>query len=330
MNLKLVEESGSPEQLEIRHHQISTFVRKYGIVLVFLVLFIVLSVSSDAFLTSRNLLNLLSQNAPIGIVACGATIVIIAGGFDLSIGAVYAFSGVVAAYVAINVDPTLGWFAGIALGLVLGLLNGVIITRFQINSFIATLATGFIYRGIATVITGGFLVSVSNDRFKYIGNERVIGLPIPAIIFIVVAVLTGIALARTKYGRYVYAAGGNAEAARLSGVRVNLVQLGAFGFSGACAGLAGVIAASRVSTGQANTGVGIELAVIAAVVVGGISIKGGEGTIWRAVIGVLLIALISNGFNMLNIDPFYQAIALGTIILVAVGVDNRSRVGRSG
>ena len=295
----------------------------YGIVVVFIVLFVVMSFASDAFLTPRNLLNLLAQNAAIGVAACGAAVVIISGGFDLSIGGVFALSGVTAAFCAIAVDPVFGWFAGFAVGLLLGLVNGVLITSFGINSFIATLATGFIYRGIATVITGGFLVTVANQAFGILGNSRILGIPVNALIFIAVALISGIGLARTKFGRYVYAAGGNPEAARLSGIRVNLVRLGAFGFSGLCAGIAGVLAASRVGTGQANAGVGIELAVIAAVVVGGVSIKGGEGSIGRAVLGVLLIALISNGFNVLNVDPFYQSIALGLIILVAVAVDTR-------
>lgn len=299
--------------------------RNYGIVIVFIALFIALSITSDAFLTTRNITNLLAQNAPTGIVACGAALVIIGGGFDLSAGAIFAFAGVIAARLALSVDPVIGLIAGVAVGAGLGLVNGLIITLFSVNSFIATLATGYVFRGVATLITGGFLVSVSDDAFKYLGSTELFDVKLSVFVFLAVALLTGFLLSRTRFGRYVFAAGGNPEAARLSGVRVDLVRTTTFAYSGACAGLAGILAASRVGTGQADAGTGIELAAIAAVVVGGISIMGGEGAIWRAVLGVLLIAMIGNGFNVLDIDPFYQSIAQGVIILVAIAVDSRTK-----
>lgn len=298
---------------------------RYGIVLVVILLVVFLSSQSSAFLTTRNILNLFAQVAPAGIIACGAAIVIIGGGFDLSSGAVFAISGVVAALVANLVSVEVGIAAGVLLGLFLGLVNGSIIAVFGINSFIATLATGFVYRGVATIMTGGFLVVVADPAFSWIGNARIATVPVPAILFALVALVSGFVLAKTKFGSFVYAIGGNSEAAWLSGVRVNLVRISTYGVSGLCAGIAGVMAASRVSTGQADAGMGLELTVIAAVVVGGISIRGGEGAIWRAVVGIVLIALIGNGFNILNINPFYQSIAQGLIILVAVAADARAR-----
>lgn len=316
----------SVPQQEGRKRGISVgrFLSQYGIVVVFVALFAVLAIASPAFLSTRNLLNILAQTAPVGIAACGAALVIISGGFDLSVGAVFAMSGVVAAFAVNVMDPTFAILLGILVGLILGLINGAVISGFGINSFIATLATGFIFRGIATILTGGFLVSAANEQFRWFGNGRVFTVPMPVYMFALVAIITGVVLAKSRYGRYLYAAGGNAEAARLSGIRVELVRLVAFGISGMAAGFAGVISAARVSTGQADAGTGIELTVIAAVVVGGISIMGGEGAIWRAVFGVLLIAMIGNGFNLLNIDPFYQSIAQGAIILIAVGVDSRT------
>lgn len=309
---------------QARTPQIGTIISRFGIVLVLVALVIVLSMMSSAFFTPRNLLNVLAQVAPAGIVACGAALVIIAGGFDLSAGSIFAISGIIGAYLANTTAALVAIMAGASAGLLLGIVNGGVITLFGINSFIATLATGFIFRGVATMITGGFLVGVTNPSFSVLGNTRILTVPIPVFVFAGVAVATGLLLSQTKLGRYIYATGGNLEAARLSGVRVNLVRVATYAISGLCAGIGGVIFASRVSTGQADAGTGLELTVIAAVVVGGISIKGGEGSIWRAVVGVLLIALIGNGFNILNINPFYQSIAQGMIILIAVGVDARN------
>ncbi len=299
-------------------------VREYGIVIVFIALFVVLAIASPTFLNKQNILNVLSQNAPIGIMACGGTLVIIAGGFDLSVGAIYGLAGVVAAKLALTTDPVLALVLGVGAGLVLGLANGALTNLFAINSFIATLASGYIFRGIASIITGGFLVGVQKHSFSQLGSAELFEVKISVYIFVAMAILTGIFLTRTRYGRYVFAAGGNAEAARLSGVRVELVRAMTFTFSGVCAGLAGVIAASRVSSGQSDAGAGLELAVIAAVVIGGTSIAGGVGAIWRSILGVLLIAMIGNGFNILNIDPFYEPIVQGTIILIAVVADSRT------
>lgn len=310
--------------MNTRSAVIGRLASRYGIVIVFVALVIVLGLMSSAFLTPRNIFNVLSQTAPLGIMACGAALVIIAGGFDLSVGAIYSFAGVVAAFTANATNAPIGMLVGVLAGLLLGLLNGALISLFGINSFIATLATGLGFAGFTAVLTGGFLVPVKAEGFNILGNERLLTIPLPVFVFALAAVITAIVLAKTRFGRYVYASGGNAEAARLSGVRVELVRLATFGISGLCAGLAGVIATSRVSSGQAGSGSGLELTVIAAVVVGGISISGGEGSIWRAVLGVLLIALINNGFNILNVDPFYQSIAQGAIILIAVAFDSRS------
>ena len=297
----------------------------YGVVISFIVLFVALSIASPAFLSTRNLLNILDQSAPVGIIACAATLVIIAGGFDLSAGAIFALAGVVAAKIAVATDPILGILFGLVVALVFGTINGLLISGFQINPFVATLATGMMIRGLAVVLTGGFLVTVQDKAYSVIGRESFLGVKYSVWIFAAVIAICWFTLARTTFGRHIYAVGGNPEAARLSGVRVGAIRTATFAISGAAAGLAGLIASSRVSTGQADAGSLIELTAIAAVVIGGTSISGGEGTIWRTVIGVLLLALIGNGFNMLSVEPFYQDIVKGAIIVVSVAIDAWSK-----
>jgi ribose transport system permease protein len=195
------------------------------------------------------------------------------------------------------------------------------VTMLRINSFIATLATGFMFIGLAQVLTSGNLISITDPGFQVIGTDALLGVKYSTWIFILAVVASAIVLRYTVFGRYVFSVGGNSVAARLSGVNVNLVRLGTFALSGLLAGVAGVIAASRVATGQIDAGAGLELTAIAAVVIGGTSIMGGEGAIWRTVLGLLILALIGNGFNILNVEPFYQSIVQGGVIVIAVAID---------
>lgn len=300
-------------------------VRDYGIVVAFVTLFLVLCVASDAFLTRSNLINVLEQSAAVGIIACAGTLVIIAGGFDLSVGAVFAFAGVIAAKLGQDVGPLVALAGGAAAGVVIGMGNGVMTTVGRINPFIATLASSIIVRGAAIAITGGFLITVTDERFAELGRAEVIGIPYSVLIWLVFAGACGVVLSRSIFGRHIYASGSNAEAAKLAGVRVGLTRLVTFAVSGFAAGLAGVIVASRAATGQSDAGVGLEFAAIAAIVIGGTSILGGEGAIWRTMLGVLFVALIGNGFNLLGVDPVYQQIVQGAIILAAVGLDAWAR-----
>jgi ribose transport system permease protein len=198
-------------------------------------------------------------------------------------------------------------------------------TAGRINPFIATLGTSIIFRGAAIAITGGLLILVPDESFSALGRGSFLTIKYSVWAFLGFALITGFLLSRTTFGRYVYAAGGNPEAARLSGVRVGRVRATTFALSGVAAGLGGVIAASRVSTGQADAALGIELEAIAAIVIGGTSILGGQGSIWRTVLGVLLLAMIGNGFNLLHVNPTYQRIFQGCIILAAVAIDAWSR-----
>jgi ribose transport system permease protein len=296
-------------------------VRDYGIVISFVALFVTLSIASPVFLSKANLLNILDQNAALGIVACAGTLVIIAGGFDLSVGATFALSSVVAAKVAGSTSVEIGMLLGCLTGLGVGLVNGLLVTVGRINSFIGTLATSIALRGLALVLTGGVLIRVADPSFTHLGQDSFLGIKLTVYFLAVAMLVFAVLLNRTVFGRKVFATGGNEEAARLSGVRVGGVRIMTFALSGLAAGLAGVLEASRVATGQADAGTGLELAAIAAIVLGGTSILGGEGAVWRTILGVLLLAMIGNGFNLLNVDPMYQQIVQGAIILLAVGTD---------
>jgi ribose transport system permease protein len=295
------------------------FVRHYAVLIIIVLLMIYMSLISDAFLTPRNLLNILNQATPLALIAAALTLVIISGGFDLSTGAIFGVATVSAAWLAVNVDPVLGLAVAPLVGLVLGIVNGVIITTLHVHSFLATLATSLVFRGIAILITGGFLIQARIPGFQWLGRERIAGtVNVAVIVLIIVVAITMFLLNRTTFGRRVYAVGGNEEAAILSGVRVGLVKIGCFALTGVASGLAAAIAVSRLGMGQPQAGEGMELEAIAAVILGGTSIYGGEGAVWRSVAGVLLLQLINNAFNILNVNPFYKDLTTGLIIVAAV------------
>lgn len=300
--------------------------RQYGVVIVLILLVIIMSVGSPAFLTPANLANILDQWAPIGIMAVAGTVVIIAGGLDLSSSAMYALAGVVAAMVTNSSGSVVvGIACGIGIGLISGIVNGVVTAYGRVNSFMATLATSLMIRGLATAVSAGALISVTDKSFTSIGLRSAFGLGWSVWIFVAFIVIMTAVTKLSVFGRQVYAVGGNADAARLSGVRLGLVRASTFAISGMACGIAGVIVASRGASASAGQGLGIELTVIAAIVIGGTSILGGEGAIWRTIVGVLLLAVIGNGFNLIGVEPVYQNIFQGLVILIAVGADAWSR-----
>jgi ribose transport system permease protein len=306
--------------------RLRTLVGRVGIVIPFLIAFVALSLISESFLRFQNLTNILDQQAGIIIVACAGTLVLIAGGIDLSIGAIYGLAAATALNVASAVGTPAGVLAGMAVGLAVGLVNGFIVTRFRINALIGTLAMSFVVSGIAAIVTqGNLVVAFDHPDFQQFAATRIAGVTSAAWMMIAVAVAATILLARTTFGRYVYATGGNAAAARLAGVRVDRVRIATFALSGTAAGLAGTIDASRVLSAQASSGTFLTFTVLTGIIVGGTSILGGEGSVQRTVVGCLFVALIANGFNLLGLDPFYQQITLGVILLVAVGLDAWSR-----
>ena len=275
------------------------------------------------FLNLTNLVNVLRQISINGILAVGVTSVLLTGGVDLSLGSVVALSGVIAASFAhpaqhnVLVPVLLGILGGAACGAV----NGVVVTRGRVAPFIATLGMMSAARGAALLLSGGRPVSDLSAAFTSIGGGDIASVPVPIIIFGVVGLLSWVFLTRMRLGRYIYAVGGNENAARASGLHVRRIKLAAYTFCGALAGLAGVVLASRITTGQPNAGIGYELDAIAAVVIGGTSLSGGTGGVGGAMLGALLIGVLNNGLDLLNVSSYYQQVVKGLIIVGAVWLD---------
>jgi ribose transport system permease protein len=301
--------------------QLPTLIRVYGIILALVLLVAVVTIGNPAFLSQHNLFNMASQWAPAGIMAAGMTFVIITGGFDLSVASAYSLCAVVAAYVGQEHAPSVAFAAAIAVGLVFGLANGILVAVVRINPFITTVGSGFIINGVALVMTQNAAFLVSNDDFSVLGAGRWHGIPYSGMLMVLFLVGFGVVLARTIYGEVVYAVGGNYEASRLSGIRVRAVVASTYVLLGGCVGLAGSIAASQLNSAQANLDPGIIFDVLTIVVVGGTSLSGGVGAMWRTAVGLGIIATISNGFVLLDISPYYQSIIKGSIIVAALALD---------
>ena len=303
--------------------------RNVGILIPFVALFVTLSLASTAFATKINLLNILDQQSATLIVAAAGTLVLVAGGIDLSVGAVYSLAAVTSAEIAQHHNAWLAIVLGVGVAMLVGLVNGLVTTVLRINSLIATLAMSFVIAGVASRITrGNLLVLFDNQQFGSLARTQFLTVKTSIWLMVAAVIVLAVALARTTAGRYMYAAGGNAEAARLSGVRVDAIRVLTFVLSGAAAGLAGVIDASRVLSASASAeSTTLAFTVLAGIVVGGTSILGGEGAVWRSVVGVLFIALIGNGYILLGLDPLYEQITMGLIMLAAVGLDAFTRRG---
>ncbi|MGH9020644.1 MAG: ABC transporter permease [Acidimicrobiales bacterium] len=297
--------------------------RLAGIFIPFLILFVVLSITSAPFLHTTNLINILDQQAATLSIAAAGTLVLVAGGIDLSVGATYGLSTVISGELAAHHSPVLAIGLALLAGLGVGLVNGLIVAGLKINPLIATLAMSFVIGGVALKVSGGNLVVLSqNSGFYNFANAQFLTIPAAVWMTWTFVVILGLLLAKTTFGRYVVASGGNAEAARLAGVRVNQVRIITFVLSGGAAAFGGVIDTSRLLSAQASGGgSALSFTVLAGIVVGGTSIAGGEGSVVRTAIGVLFIALIGNGFNLLGVDVLYQQIVLGLILLLAVALD---------
>jgi ribose transport system permease protein len=303
----------------------AALLQTYGIVLAFVILVAVVAALSPGFATRTNIFNLFSQWAPAGVMAVAMTFIILAGGFDLSIANGFSLCAVTAAAVGRTEDPAVAFLAALAVGLAIGLVNGVLVAEAKINPFITTVGTGFVLGGIALVATGNIAYIVDNPDFGTIGAGRWHGFPYSGMILIFCLVAGGLVLARTVYGQSIYAVGGNAEASRLSGIRVNTTIGSTYVLSGLAMGIAGIVAASQLNSAQANINPSIVFDVITIVVVGGTSLSGGIGSMWRTAVGLGIIATISNAFSLADINPFYQDIVKGCIIVGASGLDVYAR-----
>lgn len=295
---------------------------RYGIVLAFLVLCVVLSFLSPYFLTTKNLLNVLLQASINLVVAVGMTFVITSGGIDLSVGSIVAVAGMVMAdLVSRKWGLEVAVPAALLVGTLCGMLNGVLITRLRLPPFIVTLGTMSIFRGVALIYNDGKpLYGLAQKVLKVISGD-VASIPIPVIIALVVALLAHFVLRHTVIGEYTTAIGGNEETTRLSGIDVRRYKVIIYSLSGLMCGLAGVILTARLSAAEPIAGVMYELDAIAATVMGGTSLTGGEGTIFGTLIGALLMGVLRNGLNLLNIQSYYQQLVIGAVIVLAVAVD---------
>ncbi|MGW8358767.1 ABC transporter permease [Streptomyces wedmorensis] len=301
------------------------FLGSHAILLPVAGLFLALAVSSPAFLTARNLLNMAEQSVPLAIIATAGTMVIISGGFDISVGAVFVLAGVVAAKITNVTSPPIGIASAILCGTCIGLLNGTAVAVIRVNSLIATLASAILVRGFAVLLTHGYIITVTQPGFATLGTAELAHVKYSIWIAAVFIGLLSVLLHASTFGRYLFAVGSNQVAATIAGVHVGLTRTLAFVFSGTSAALAGVLVASSLASGQPGIGVGFEFAVLTAIVVGGTSITGGEGAIWRTLAGVTLLTLIDNGITLLGIDPVYAQIIQGAIILSAVSFDAYTR-----
>jgi ribose transport system permease protein len=304
-------------------------IRDYGVLVALVAIVAYLSLATSTFLTTGNLVNVLDQAAVVGLLACGATLCIVSGVFDLTASASLAVSAIVGVKVTVHLGVAAGFCAAVLAGALLGLVTGTVVVRSGVNSFIATLATSIVYRGLAVVITGGAIVSPLAHQLRSFQvltwPSALGGLTSATLVLLAVAVVSGLLLSATTFGRRVYAVGGNPEAARLSGIRVGQIHVAVYVVSGICSALAGLVLASRAGSAQASMATGLELSAIAAAIIGGTSILGGEGAVWRGMVGVLLLTLIGNGFNLLGWDTTYQQVVQGCLILLSVTVDRYLR-----
>jgi ribose transport system permease protein len=300
------------------------------------VLMIALSLASDHFLTAENGVNILRQISVNLCLSIGLTLVILSGGIDLSVGAVLALAGAVAAGLLKNGIDLPMWnihleltvagavMVGVGVGVALGLVNGLMVTRLLIPPFVATLAMMSVARGLTQLWTGGYPISRLGASFGFIGTGSFLAVPMPVWIVVVLCLITLVICHRTPFGRHLYAVGGSERAARLTGLNVDAIRVVVYVVGGALSGLAGILVTARLDSAQPNAGLGYELDAIAAVVIGGTSLSGGRGSVAGTALGCLLIGVLSNGLTLLDVSPFWQQIVKGAVIAVAVALDRRS------
>jgi L-arabinose transport system permease protein len=297
-------------------------ITEYSLIVIFIVMFVTMSATVDHFFSIENMLGLALSISQIGMVACTMMFCLASRDFDLSVGSTIAFAGVLCAMVLNATDNTaIAIVAAVAAGAVIGFVNGAVIAYLRINALITTLATMEIVRGLGFIVSHGQAVGVSSDTFIALGSLAFAGISLPIWVTLTCFIVFGVMLNQTVYGRNTLAIGGNPEASRLAGINVERTRVWIFMIQGAVTALAGVILASRITSGQPNAAQGFELNVISACVLGGVSLLGGRATISGVVIGVLIMGTVENVMNLLNIDAFYQYLVRGAILLAAVLLD---------
>lgn len=298
---------------------------KYGIVLVLLAMMVTMSILSEAFLTTQNLLNVVRQISFIGIVAMGVTMVIITTGIDLSSGSLIALVSVASASFAHPGEYPLivPLIIGLAIGAAAGFINGTITAKGKIPAFIATLGMMIAARGLALLYSDGRPIPDLSPSFLFIGKGEVLGIPFPIIVFVIMGLISHLMLSKTKFGKYTYAIGGNEQAARICGINVDRYKILIYTYAGLLSAIAGMMLTARISVGQPSMGNMFELDAIAAAVIGGTSLSGGVGTIGGTMIGALIIGVLNNGLDLLGVSSYWQQILKGIIIVSAVLIDAR-------
>ncbi len=314
-----------------RRDTMLAFLQKYGILIALVLVCVALTFLNEFFLTPRNIVNVLRQTSINGILAIGLTFVILARGIDLSVGSVVALAGVVAASLASTSSVAmvpggpypfiLALLAGLLVGGACGAVSGAVVARFNVPAFVATLGMLSAARGLTLLYSEGRPVPALTPEFRWIGTGDIAGVPMPVIIFAVVFLAAWWTLSQTRFGRHIYAAGGNPHAAKVSGINVTRIRFLVFVISGALAGLAGMILAARTGSALPQAGVAYELDAIAAVVIGGTSLAGGVGLITGTLIGALLIGVVNNGLDLMGVESYYQLVIKGTLIVAAVMLD---------
>jgi simple sugar transport system permease protein len=311
---------GSAVSSEKQVRRFRSFLGRSGLLLALILLFVILAAVAPNFLSGRNMFNVLRQVSFVGIIACGMTMALIGAEVDLSVGSVVALTSSLLGVLTVK----LGWpipvaiVACLAEATLVGLFAGFIRVKWDIPGLIVTIALMLSLRGLAYVLTNAFPIPITNDAFGFLGSGYIVGIPFPAIVFLAAMALFGFISTRTVYGRSVYAVGGNAEATRLSGIPVTRVRITIFGTTALLAAVSGILLTSRLASGYAGVGVGWEFDVISAVIIGGTSLFGGEGSMFGTLLGVLFIGLLGNGMVLLGVNPYLQDVARGAIILAAV------------
>jgi inositol transport system permease protein len=319
--------------------RLGDWLRTYAIVVILIGMIAILAIlTGGRFLGTQNLINIVRQVSVIAILAIGMTVAIISTGIDLSVGSIVALSAVVSTSLAQSPDATNLMYPGLSLpvivpiaagllvGAAAGFTNGFLIARFRIAPFIATLGMMTAARGLALIYSDGRPISKLTPEFNFIGQGSIL-VPVPILLLLVVAVGARLMLNNTRFGRHVYALGGNEQAARVSGINVSRVKIGIYTFSGMLAGLGGMIVAGRIGSGNPQLGTGAELDAITAAVIGGTSFSGGIGTVWGTIVGALIIGSLNTGLDLLNVSPFMQQVVKGVIIVLAIIIDERKNRG---
>ena len=302
------------------------YIKQFGTIVMLLILVVLFSISTSSFLTFKNGINILRQVSVLGILSVGMTFVMVTGGMDLSVGSLLALTGVICAQLIVQMKMAspLAILVTLVILTLFGLMTGALVVQLQIPPMIITLGMMTVARGLSYIITGGLPVYGIPDSIVFLGQGYIGLIPVPVITMLIIVIIGSFVLNKTYQGRFLYAIGGNEEAARLAGVAISKIKIVIYGISGLLAGIAGITLMGRLSAGSPTSGTSMEMDVITAVVIGGVSINGGHGKISGAFVGALIIGVLSNGLTIMNVGEYYQMVVKGAVLIFAVAFDKFS------